>query len=874
MSPGTLRNWLAVAGAALALSVSAGTSHPVTQEFGLISDDFNPETPHVSSAPAWEFYDPYDATEGQDAGESTLTFDGAHAVIAVPTGLSHDLWKVPGNKAPRLLQSVSDANFPVNGIEAKFETALSAQTQIQGIIVQQASDTFLRFDLFHDGSSPRLFVGFVSGSSTKVYLNTPVTAHAKYRRVHRTGSQWTYRYSFDGNTWIDAVTFSRTITVTKVGVFVGNNTASPGVLSSVDYVINLDAPISDSDAWSPPPPVIDVWYGSPQSFGAGGHPQRWVNILGNVTSDVEVSSLTYSVNGASDQPLVMGPDKTSTKGIGGRLVWKGDFNIEIDQATLNTGPNAVHIKAQDSRGNLSSRIVTVNYSSGQVFALPYTVDWGTLKSIAEAQDVSSFVDGLWGLTPAGIRTIQTGYDRAIAVGDQTWSTDYEVVVPVTTHSSFLGAGVAVGWQGHEDRGGGLPSTGWPLQAMAWIRGPLGNSNLDIMTYGEAPKWEVVVARTPIVTAANVVYMLKVRSEPRAAGTSRVLVKFWPRESAEPAVWTLHADVPTRNGSVLLVAYNGDVTFGAVSVAAVTGTAFPPSITTEPSDQSVVEGQAATFSVAASGSGPLAYQWQRNGTDIPEANGPSYTTPASMFSEDGAAFRCIVSNSAGSAVSEAAVLTVVANTPSSLRSDDFNPTTTELNPVWRFHDPYNTTGATDSGESILTFDGTNAVIDIPAGLSHDLWAGKSLAPRLLQPAGNENFGIEVKFESAPSMRYQLQGIVVQQDDDTFLRFDTYHDGTSPRLFVAYVDGTTSTVVRSTVLPSVPPYRQVLRSGTQWTYRYSYDGSTWTDGATFTQAVAVTEVGVFGGTNKPNPSFVVKLDYFMNMAAPLVDNDTRN
>ena len=54
---------------------------------------------------------------------------------------------------------------------------------------------------------------------------------------------------------------------------------------------------------------------------------------------------------------------------------------------------------------------------------------------------------------------------------------------------------------------------------------------------------------------------------------------------------------------------------------------PPSITQHPSDQTVFENQSATFSVTATGSSPLSYQWQRDGADIAGATNSSYTTPA-------------------------------------------------------------------------------------------------------------------------------------------------------------------------------------------------------------------------------------------------------
>src|SRR2546421_9918059 len=41
----------------------------------------------------------------------------------------------------------------------------------------------------------------------------------------------------------------------------------------------------------------------------------------------------------------------------------------------------------------------------------------------------------------------------------------------------------------------------------------------------------------------------------------------------------------------------------------------PAITTQPASQMVSVGQTATFTVAATGTAPLRYQWQKNGTAI-------------------------------------------------------------------------------------------------------------------------------------------------------------------------------------------------------------------------------------------------------------------
>ncbi len=85
----------------------------------------------------------------------------------------------------------------------------------------------------------------------------------------------------------------------------------------------------------------------------------------------------------------------------------------------------------------------------------------------------------------------------------------------------------------------------------------------------------------------------------------------------------------------------------------------PSIQTQPQPATVTAGQTATFSVVASGSSPLAYQWQRNGITISSATSSSYTTAATVASDSGSHFSVNVSNSVGTISSTSALLVVTA-----------------------------------------------------------------------------------------------------------------------------------------------------------------------------------------------------------------------
>src|SRR5712672_3283577 len=129
--------------------------------------------------------------------------------------------------------------------------------------------------------------------------------------------------------------------------------------------------------------------------------------------------------------------------------------------------------------------------------------------------------------------------------------------------------------------------------------------------------------------------------------------------ANSASYTTSATLSSDSGaqfSVVVSNAAGSVTSGAAALT-VSAATVAPSITAQPANQTVTVGQTATFSVAATGTAPLAYQWNKNGAAISGAKSASYTTSATVSSDSGAQFSVVVSNAAGSATSSVATLTV-------------------------------------------------------------------------------------------------------------------------------------------------------------------------------------------------------------------------
>ncbi len=139
--------------------------------------------------------------------------------------------------------------------------------------------------------------------------------------------------------------------------------------------------------------------------------------------------------------------------------------------------------------------------------------------------------------------------------------------------------------------------------------------------------------------------------------------------ATTASYTTPATALSDSGAQFAVIVTNAVTSISSNAATLTVNA-PITITSQPSNRTVVAGQTATFSVTATGSS-LTYQWKRNGSNIAGANASSYTTPVTTTADNGAQFSVVVTNTTGSVTSSTATLTV--NTSITITSQPANQT---------------------------------------------------------------------------------------------------------------------------------------------------------------------------------------------------------
>ncbi|MEA4846301.1 MAG: immunoglobulin domain-containing protein [Clostridiaceae bacterium] len=132
-------------------------------------------------------------------------------------------------------------------------------------------------------------------------------------------------------------------------------------------------------------------------------------------------------------------------------------------------------------------------------------------------------------------------------------------------------------------------------------------------------------------------------------------------------------------------YVTDGASGVTSSAAIlTVNLVAPSITTQPSDRTISEGGNTSFTVAATGTTPLSYQWKKNGSDLSNGGSISGATTATLTitgvqMTDAGSYTCYVSNDAGNMTSASATLTV--NSTAVVPSITWQPEDREASAGW-------------------------------------------------------------------------------------------------------------------------------------------------------------------------------------------------
>ena len=200
------------------------------------------------------------------------------------------------------------------------------------------------------------------------------------------------------------------------------------------------------------------------------------------------------------------------------------------------------------------------------------------------------------------------------------------------------------------------------------------------------------------------------------------------------------------------------------------------------------------------------------------------------------------------------------------SDDFNAC--GLNDtLWTFFDP--------DGDTSLQMNGAQAIISLPSGTTHDTWGTitttfSNNVPRIRQFVSDSDFELEIKFDNDLSLRWQMEGVLVEQDDNNMLRFEFHHDGSNLRIFAAsFAEGVANTKYNEKITNTSPIYMRIHRQGDEWTQSYSDDDINWTNMISFTHPITVNSVSPFAGNGEV--ANTVMIDYVFETLTPIIPED---
>jgi phospholipase/lecithinase/hemolysin/regulation of enolase protein 1 (concanavalin A-like superfamily) len=175
------------------------------------------------------------------------------------------------------------------------------------------------------------------------------------------------------------------------------------------------------------------------------------------------------------------------------------------------------------------------------------------------------------------------------------------------------------------------------------------------------------------------------------------------------------------------------------------------------------------------------------------------------------------------------------------------------------------------DATVTVANSQAILSLPAGANHDAFVGGNHSVRLLQPVSNTDLDVVAKFDASLVGNYVGQGIMVQQDEQTYLRLEVDSSGGQASLVGASVSGGGQTTFFSTPLAAQAGsvWLEVKRTGDMWTLNSSVDGVNFTTAGNFSQPLQVTAIGPYAWNFNANPAWAPavtsQVDYFQNHAS---------
>ena len=885
----------------------------------------------VIDSAVWSYIDPL--------GDSPLVWTGTGAQITIPADTGHDIWRSTLN-SPRLMQYVANQDFDV---EVKFDKHLSKKTQSIGVLAQQDTSNYLRFNFQSEGAVTSLvMVNTVNGNSAVVFT-TPVTLTGpSYMRINRAGDVWNLQYSIDGVDWTFATTFTRTLVLSQIGPFVGNTGTDPAHVNVIDYFVNLNDPLDVED----PPITLDVTQTGLGTISRDPDKAAYAcNETVTLTAEPAPDWSFVSWGGAlSGSELVKTITLVKPESVTATFTNSTLYALNVDVVSNGPGVGGTVTKAPDAAGYTygTEVMLTATPTPGWSF-LGWSGDWTAAEPVTTVP-----VTGTLNVVATFEQDEYTLETLIIAEGAGAGGT---IIVDPVQDIYLYGEPVTITV---------TPEVGWTFAG--WADGSTGVSGNDLVTTLSMSQDVIAIARlvqNQYVLDVNLVH----NGEPGAIGGAVIKSPDFPTFGHGQVVsvtaeavpgwlfggWAgdLSGDGPTQSltmvdDKVITAIFTQQHYTVTLTIDGPSGLPDAPCVTDPgqvvitPDKPYFLHNDIVTLMpVAATGCEFVMWSGDLSGSDEPAilAIDTNYnitahfavdTTPIEIFNESievmpGGTLATVTWNTdvPGTSVvdygettlyeigtetkdefeTEHTVLlsgltpdtfyhlqitsvdefghtvstedmTFTTSNSSGIFSDDFSACAVDGR--WTWVNPLN--------DSTRNVTGQQLELTVPGGVAHTLWTDGITVPRLMQPSNDDDFTIEVKFDSTLTSTGAAQGIVVEQDGTTFLRFEFHKRTSDTRVYVAGIAGGVLGVSQSNAVVGEPTemYMRIVRAGNKWQQFYSLDGVDWTLNREFNFEMSVKRVGVYAGNSKfgnnPIPTYTAVVDYFFNTAAPITPEDS--
>lgn len=800
------------------------------------SDDFNGGSLNTDR---WTFIDP--------VGDGSITMDVDQVDITAPGGVAHDVWTA-GNMAPRIMQSARNGNFE---LIVKFNSAVTDAYQLQGVIIEEDADHYLRVDFHSNGTSTNIFAAILKENTPTTRILLPTTGTVPlYLKIIRAGDQWIISYGDDGTTWSQAGQFVEELTVGAIGLFAGNvgdAGREPAHSALVDYFSNAANPVMETDP-------NDLCPDDPNKTDPGA--------CGCGVADIDTDE--DGIEDCFDNcPDTANPNQTDLDhdGIGDLcddnvVINDGPYSDQFSDATLNTALWTFVNPLGDATVDMNGGQVAISMPAGPSHDL-WTDGNFAPRIMQPAADTDMQIEAKFNTLPT------TRYQMQGLLFEQD-ENNYLRIEFLNTGSLRLYVASFTD---------GSPQVkifdGIDLNIPIFMRVTRNGDMWTVEYSQDGEHWVEGVRFERIMTVTGVgLYAGNVGDEGDNAPAFTANIDYYLNlnEPGDPPVDNCPDDPNkiepgTCGCGVADTDSDGDNTPDCLD-----GCPDDPN-KTDPGD---------------CGCGALDQDLNNNQiSDCLESgdlcpDDPDKIDPGLCgcgMSDDDTDFDSIVdcldncpdianadqADSDNNGIGDAC--DAVVNPHDGPYTDQFDGAALDTG-LWTYINPL--------GDGTVALNNGNVSIAVPYGNSHDIWTDGNFSPRIMQPCADIDLEIEIKFNSLPNARYQMQGVLFEQDADNYIRVEFLNIG-ALKLYVAdFLDGNPQVKIFESPAISEPTYLRVVRSASHWTILYSQDGIAWIEGGSFARIMEVTSVGLYtgnvGDSGNNAPAFTAEVDYFLNVNEP--------